>query len=66
MSGHFTDRDERMWQRRAEERAARPLRLAAWLRRRRPAAAVRGAPPRIPAVWPSVPQGGTGGHTGRP
>lgn len=33
MSGHFTDRDERMWQRRAEERAAaRPLGLGARLR----------------------------------
>ncbi|MFJ7957867.1 hypothetical protein ACIQ62_16415 [Streptomyces sp. NPDC096319] len=32
MSGHFTDRDERMWQRRAEERAARPLPVGAWLR----------------------------------
>ncbi|MET7754402.1 hypothetical protein ABZT27_06785 [Streptomyces sp. NPDC005389] len=32
MSGHFTDRDERMWQQRAEERAARPLRIGAWLR----------------------------------
>ncbi|MGW8597750.1 hypothetical protein ACWGLB_02320 [Streptomyces sp. NPDC055893] len=33
MSGHFTDRDERLWQRRAEERtAARPLRLGARLR----------------------------------
>ncbi|MFD3994547.1 hypothetical protein [Streptomyces sp. NPDC058548] len=32
MSGHFTDRDERMWQRRAEERAARPLRIGALLR----------------------------------
>ncbi|WP_328946480.1 hypothetical protein OG259_38490 [Streptomyces sp. NBC_00250] len=33
MSGHFTDRDERMWQQRAEERAARPLPVGAWLRR---------------------------------
>ncbi|MFD3666009.1 hypothetical protein ACFWVF_36310 [Streptomyces sp. NPDC058659] len=32
MSGHFTDRDERMWQLRAEEREARPLALGAWLR----------------------------------
>ncbi|MGW4853896.1 hypothetical protein ACWEPZ_21990 [Streptomyces sp. NPDC004288] len=32
MSGHFTDRDERLWQRRAEERAVRPLPIAAWLR----------------------------------
>ncbi|MFE7514673.1 hypothetical protein ACFU8I_26120 [Streptomyces sp. NPDC057540] len=32
MSGHFTDRDERMWQQRAEERAARPLPIGAWLR----------------------------------
>ncbi|MEU0401519.1 hypothetical protein ABZ318_15015 [Streptomyces sp. NPDC006197] len=35
MSGCFTDRDERMWQQRAEERVARPLRLGAWLRRLR-------------------------------
>lgn len=32
MSGHFTDRDERMWQLRAEERVARPLPIGAWLR----------------------------------
>ena len=32
MSGHFTDRDERMWQLRVEERTARPLRIGAWLR----------------------------------
>ncbi|CAM5285433.1 hypothetical protein [Streptomyces narbonensis] len=32
MSGHFTDRDERMWQQRAEERTARPLAIGAWLR----------------------------------
>lgn len=32
MSGHFTDRDERMWQRRAEERPARPLPVGTWLR----------------------------------
>ncbi|KQX49900.1 MULTISPECIES: hypothetical protein [unclassified Streptomyces] len=32
MSGHFTDRDERMWQRRAEETAARPLPIGAWLK----------------------------------
>ncbi|WP_406055159.1 hypothetical protein OG462_06000 [Streptomyces sp. NBC_01077] len=32
MSGHFTDRDERMWQQRAEERAARPVPIGAWLR----------------------------------
>ncbi|WP_369142520.1 hypothetical protein [Streptomyces sp. R44] len=32
MSGHFTDRDERMWQQRAEERAARPLPIGAWFR----------------------------------
>ncbi|CUM43321.1 hypothetical protein BN2537_15607 [Streptomyces venezuelae] len=40
MSGHFTDRDERMWQQRAEERAARPLAIGAWLRGLR--AAIRG------------------------
>ncbi|SED94845.1 hypothetical protein [Streptomyces sp. TLI_105] len=49
MSGHFTDRDERMWQRRAEERAARPLRLGPWLRRLRPAPVERGTAPRTPA-----------------
>ncbi|MFD9030327.1 hypothetical protein ACFVZW_04040 [Streptomyces sp. NPDC059567] len=32
MSGHLTDRDERMWQRRAEERVAEPLRIGAWIR----------------------------------
>ncbi|MCX5388792.1 hypothetical protein [Streptomyces sp. NBC_00094] len=32
MSGQFTDRDERMWQQRAEEPAARPLPIGAWLR----------------------------------
>ncbi|MFF8840678.1 hypothetical protein [Streptomyces sp. NPDC015130] len=32
MSGHFTDRDERMWQQRAEERTARPLAIGARLR----------------------------------
>ncbi|MFD9244690.1 hypothetical protein ACFV0D_22710 [Streptomyces sp. NPDC059556] len=33
MSGHFTDRDERMWQQRAEEwAAARPLRIGVRLR----------------------------------
>ncbi|MFI9292120.1 hypothetical protein [Streptomyces gardneri] len=40
MSGHFTDRDERMWQQRAEGRAARPLAIGAWLRGLR--AAIRG------------------------
>ncbi|MEU7294905.1 hypothetical protein AB0A76_17055 [Streptomyces exfoliatus] len=35
MSGHFTDRDERRWQRRAEEPVARPLPIGAWLRRLR-------------------------------
>ncbi|GGY83803.1 hypothetical protein [Streptomyces omiyaensis] len=29
---HFTDRDERLWQRHAEEPAARPLPVGAWLR----------------------------------
>ncbi|WP_158718957.1 hypothetical protein [Streptomyces globisporus] len=53
MSGHFTDRDERMWQRRAEEWAARPLRLGAWLRRLRPAPAERGTPHRTPAYDPT-------------
>lgn len=33
MIGHLTDRDERAWQRRAEERVAEPLRIGAWLRR---------------------------------
>ncbi|MEU6162880.1 hypothetical protein [Streptomyces tanashiensis] len=39
MSGHFTDRDERMWQLRAEERTARPLPVGAWLRALRTRAA---------------------------
>ncbi|MFG2872437.1 hypothetical protein [Streptomyces sp. NPDC048338] len=33
MTGHFTDRDERLWQRRAELGAARPPVLATWIRR---------------------------------
>ncbi|MFE5480909.1 hypothetical protein [Streptomyces sp. NPDC056527] len=32
MSGHLTDRDERMWQRRAEGRVAEPLPIGAWIR----------------------------------
>ncbi|MCX4986306.1 hypothetical protein [Streptomyces sp. NBC_00572] len=46
MSGHFTDRDERMWQQRAEERAARPLPVGAWLRRalRTPRTETKAAP----------------------
>ncbi|MGW0119678.1 hypothetical protein [Streptomyces sp. NPDC003327] len=43
MCGHFTDRDERMWQRRTEERAARPLRIGTWLRGLRTARGFRGA-----------------------
>jgi hypothetical protein len=35
MSGHLTDRDERMWQLRAEERVAGPLPIGAWIRRLR-------------------------------
>ncbi|MER5967647.1 hypothetical protein [Streptomyces sp. NPDC002057] len=46
MSGHFTDRDERMWQLRAEERAARPPRVAALLR------ALRATVGRAPAPTP--------------
>ncbi|WP_225805575.1 hypothetical protein [Streptomyces sp. NK15101] len=53
MSGHFTDRDERMWQRRAEERQARPLSLGAWLRRLRPAPAERVPPRRTPTYDPT-------------
>ncbi|MFF3315825.1 hypothetical protein ACFYV5_09965 [Streptomyces sp. NPDC003035] len=33
MSGQLTDRDERIWQLRAEERVARPLPIGAWIRR---------------------------------
>lgn len=29
---HFTDRDERLWQRNAEEGPARPLSVGTWLR----------------------------------
>ncbi|MFF9344745.1 MULTISPECIES: hypothetical protein [unclassified Streptomyces] len=32
MTPRFTDRDERLWQRHAEERPARPLPVSAWLR----------------------------------
>lgn len=32
MTTSFTDRDERQWQRYAEERPARPLPVGAWLR----------------------------------
>ncbi|MFB7106293.1 hypothetical protein [Streptomyces hydrogenans] len=32
MTPHFTDRDERLWQRHAEEHPARPLPVGAWLR----------------------------------
>ncbi|MFF9474240.1 hypothetical protein ACF1E9_16690 [Streptomyces roseolus] len=32
MTTHFTDRDERRWQRHAEERPARPLPLGVWIR----------------------------------
>lgn len=35
MTTHFTDRDERRWQRHAEERPARPLPLGVWIRARR-------------------------------
>ncbi|MFD7321735.1 hypothetical protein ACFV9D_11730 [Streptomyces sp. NPDC059875] len=41
MSGYLTDRDERMWQRRAEERVAEPLPIGAWIRRLGAAAARR-------------------------
>ncbi|GHG09605.1 hypothetical protein ACFFSH_19955 [Streptomyces filamentosus] len=56
MTAHFTDRDERLWQRHAEERAARPLPAGTWLRAlraalrpHRPAArdAVEGPGPQI-------------------
>ncbi|MDV9187542.1 hypothetical protein R6L23_04780 [Streptomyces sp. SR27] len=50
MSGHFTDRDERMWQRQAEERAARPLPIGAWLKALR---TPRPGPPRaVRPEWP--------------
>ncbi|MEX0168402.1 hypothetical protein, partial [Streptomyces sp. LMG1-1-1.1] len=49
MSGHFTDRDERMWQLRAEERATRPLPVGAWLRSLRTSVA-RGAAGRTPVA----------------
>ncbi|MFI1812045.1 hypothetical protein ACH414_17150 [Streptomyces sp. NPDC020422] len=31
MSGHFTDRDERAWQRQAEQRIAVPLDIGFWI-----------------------------------
>ncbi|MFH9725179.1 hypothetical protein ACH4M4_19755 [Streptomyces sp. NPDC017254] len=48
MSGHFTDRDERMWQQRAEERATRPLPLGTWLRALRSAGWPTGPVPTVP------------------
>jgi hypothetical protein len=32
MTGQLTDRDERAWQRHAEERVAEPLPIGAWIR----------------------------------
>ncbi|GHA93726.1 hypothetical protein ACIQRS_22725 [Streptomyces termitum] len=57
----FTDRDERRWQRRAEERAARPLPVAARVRALRAAFRLRtGGKRRTP-----VPEGaGTGVREG--
>ncbi|MFJ5831716.1 hypothetical protein [Streptomyces sp. NPDC093089] len=59
MSGHFTDRDERMWQLRAEERATRPLPVGAWLRSLRTSvargAAGRAEAARIAVRRPAVP-----------
>ncbi|MFE5797257.1 hypothetical protein ACFQ8C_32400 [Streptomyces sp. NPDC056503] len=46
MTTHFTDRDERQWQRRAEESPARPLPVGAWLRTVR--ARLRAAPRATP------------------
>ncbi|MGW5778756.1 hypothetical protein [Streptomyces sp. NPDC003863] len=55
MSGHFTDRDERMWQRRAEERAARPVPIGAWLRALRARTAARtSAEPRAATPTPGA------------
>ncbi|GAA2771033.1 hypothetical protein [Streptomyces showdoensis] len=31
MSGHFTDQDERAWQRRAEQQVAVPLDIGSWI-----------------------------------
>ncbi|MFF6776931.1 hypothetical protein ACFY8W_25745 [Streptomyces sp. NPDC012637] len=42
MSGDFTDRDERIWQRRAEERIAAPWALGTFLRSLRSRRRVRG------------------------
>ncbi|WP_435971780.1 hypothetical protein [Streptomyces sp. Qhu_M48] len=79
MSGHFTDRDERMWQLRAEDRAARPLPVAALLRALRTKAGRAPAPTPFPGearvprrnARTSVPgrrgpvgHGGTGGRDG--
>ncbi|MFF5503539.1 hypothetical protein [Streptomyces roseolus] len=41
MTTHFTDRDERRWQRHAEERPARPLPLGVWIRALRALRALR-------------------------
>ncbi|MFH8712177.1 hypothetical protein OHB11_36110 [Streptomyces zaomyceticus] len=56
MSGHFTDRDERMWQRRAEERPTRPLSVGTWLRALRVGVKPRSASPPRPKRAP-VPVG---------
>ncbi|WP_309053579.1 hypothetical protein [Streptomyces sp.] len=53
MTAHFTDRDERLWQRRAEERPARPWAVRAWVRRLRATAAAGRRPAGTAAVRPA-------------
>ncbi|MEU9858331.1 hypothetical protein [Streptomyces sp. NPDC047974] len=52
MTTSFTDRDERQWQRHAEERPTRPLPVGAWLRGLRTPRATpfrsRARPPAVP------------------
>ncbi|GAA3941079.1 hypothetical protein GCM10022244_56350 [Streptomyces gulbargensis] len=54
MTAHFTDRDERLWQRRAEERPVRPWAVRAWVRRLRATAAARHARPATPGGRPAT------------
>ncbi|MFD4370858.1 hypothetical protein [Streptomyces sp. NPDC058486] len=64
MTTHFTDRDERLWQRYAEERPARPLPVATWLRTLR--ATLRSHRPADRTTRTPVPErSGTGVRLGR-
>ncbi|MEU2544267.1 hypothetical protein ABZ618_02300 [Streptomyces roseolus] len=53
MTTHFTDRDERQWQRYAEERPARALPVGAWIRALRALRARHRSLARRPAALPA-------------